>query len=149
MPTPAQSLALLMLSALVPVACSKSEARDAVPAGAASGLDGARIPGAVKWRHEITINGRALPVTEFCDPGGRVVSISATKSDTNCSKSESQNGDRYERRSDCTAPDGTTTTSVLTVTGKTAWTLETLTNRHGPDGPPSQMITKATRLGDC
>lgn len=149
MPTPAQALALLMLSALVSVACSKSEARDAVPAGTGTNLDGARIPAAVKWRHEITLNGRALPVTGFCDPGRRVVSISATQSGTTCSNSESQNGDRYKRRSDCTAPNGTLTTSGLTVTGKTAYTFEIIPNRHGSDGPPSHMITKATRLGDC
>lgn len=155
MPARLQPLAAMALLALVAAACSKADTRPVTspetpaPTGPGVGAALASAPG--KWRHEITMDGRVLPVTEFCSSGGSVISISATESQTSCSRTENQSGGW---RIECTAPDGTTSTATQTFTGnrESAFTLETLSEIHPADGSgprSSQTIVKATRLGDC
>jgi hypothetical protein len=143
-----------MVTALVS-ACSQAEIAQlpppVTPASVEPGHQGVPIPAPGKWRHEVTMDGRVLPVAEFCNPGGSVISISASKSQTSCSLTRI---DSESLRTECTAPDGTSSTTTQTFTGnpESAYTFETTTVFHQADGSgprSSQMFVKATRLGDC
>jgi len=149
-----QPIFTIITTALV-TTCSQAETGQVpppvTPASVEPGPEGAPIAAPGKWRHEVTMDGHVLPVTEFCNPGGRVISISATKSLTSCSLTRIDSG---TLRTECTWPDGTSSTTTQTFTGnrESAYTFETITEFHQADGSgprSSQMIVKAARLGDC